>query len=141
MGKKPGETGEVKPQLGRPKKTTADLRPDWKELILKEMAEGASIEEIQAMLDTSNDLWYRLMKEDPIFSDTVNKGRRLCKAWWLGIGRKELWSSKTFIQGLWFMNMKNRFGWADKQKTDITTNGKALPAPILGGITREPEEK
>jgi len=28
------------------------------------------------------------------------------------------------------MNMKNRFGWADSLKTDVTTNGKDIHPPI-----------
>lgn len=32
-------------------------------------------------------------------------------------------------------NLKNNFGWRDKIETDLTTNGKDLPTPILGGIT------
>lgn len=32
--------------------------------------------------------------------------------------------------------LKN-FGWRDRQETDITTNGKDLPAPILGGISAD----
>lgn len=33
--------------------------------------------------------------------------------------------------------LKNKYGYIDKQATDITTNGKDLPAPILGGLTNE----
>lgn len=29
-------------------------------------------------------------------------------------------------------NLKNNYGWKDKNETDITTNGKDLPTPILG---------
>jgi len=32
-------------------------------------------------------------------------------------------------------NLKNNYGWRDKTETDLTTNGKDLPTPILGGIT------
>lgn len=32
-------------------------------------------------------------------------------------------------------NLKNNFGWKDETKTDVTTGGKPLPAPILGGNT------
>lgn len=30
-------------------------------------------------------------------------------------------------------NLKNNFGWVDQTHTDLTTAGKELPAPILGG--------
>lgn len=32
-------------------------------------------------------------------------------------------------------NLKNNFGWKDETKTDVTTGGKPLPAPLLGGNT------
>lgn len=32
-------------------------------------------------------------------------------------------------------NLKNNFGWVDKNETDLTTKGK--PIPLLGGITKD----
>lgn len=34
-------------------------------------------------------------------------------------------------------NLKNNFEWKDKSETDLTTNGKDLPTPILGGIAKD----
>lgn len=34
-------------------------------------------------------------------------------------------------------NLKNNFGWHEKNETDITSGGKPIPAPILGGITKD----
>lgn len=34
-------------------------------------------------------------------------------------------------------NLKNNFGWKEKTETDLTSLGKALPTPILGGKTKE----
>jgi hypothetical protein len=35
-------------------------------------------------------------------------------------------------------NLKNNFGWIDKQQQDLTTNGKDLPTPILGAASGLP---
>ncbi|MFE7720107.1 terminase small subunit [Nocardia rhizosphaerihabitans] len=35
--------------------------------------------------------------------------------------------------------LKNNAGWRDRQELDHTTNGKDLPAPILGGASRRGE--
>jgi len=110
--------------MARPKIKLTKLRKDWKTFIVKEMADGASQAEITAGLEISNDLFYRFMKEEPEFSETIKKGLVLCKCWWEKKGRKNL-ENKEFSATLWYMNMKNRFGWADK--TEITgANGKDL---------------
>jgi len=87
--------------------------------ILTEYSEGASDEEIKAYIwqergSFSNDLWDRWLIDEPIFSETIKKGRELSKGWWHKQGRKNLKDSE-FSPTLWYMNMKNRFGWRDNQ--------------------------
>jgi hypothetical protein len=99
--------------------------PNWKKQILKLYSEGASDVEIRGLIidnmDTAChfDLWERWLKEEQEFSETVKKGRELCEIWWQKNGRQNL-THKTFNATLWYMNMKNRFGWADKQENVIT---------------------
>lgn len=105
---------------GRPKKTIQNLPQNWKKMVLDNMAEGASIEEIIILLDISHDLYARLMREEEEFSETLKKGKALSKAWWLKQGRLNLFSDpKSFSFTGWYMNMKNRFGWTDKQETNV----------------------
>lgn len=117
---------------GRPLKDLSELPKDWQERVITEMAEGASLDEIKAILNISNDLHTRWMKDEPEFSETIKEGMKLCKAWWQRQGRTNL-KDKSFSATLWYMNMKNRFGWRDN--VDHTTQGKALPTPILGGTS------
>lgn len=114
---------------GRPKKGIDLLPKDWDKNIIELYSEGGSDVEVKAMiwkwLDSfSNDLWDRWLKEEPNFSETIKKGRQLCKAWWHSKGR-EL-ENKDLSSTLWYMNMKNRFGWADKQNIDHTSKGKQI---------------
>jgi hypothetical protein len=125
----------MKKTVGRPKITTADFPKDWQEQVIKEMSEGASQEEIQGLLDISDKTLVRLMKDDKEFFRTIKRGRRLSKAWWLNKGRGNL-ENKEFSPVLWYMNMKNRFGWADKKEIDHTTMGKKLPTPIYSGKSK-----
>lgn len=112
---------------GRPKETFQEAKEnfptDWFDLILDEYSEGASDVEIKALIwkwrgSFSNDLWDRWMKEEPEFSETIKQGRVFSNCWWEKKGRKNL-ENKDFSATLFYMNMKNRFGWSDKVNQEI----------------------
>lgn len=89
-------------------------------------AQGASDVEVKCEISEmrgsiSNDLWERWMKEEPIFSETIKRGKRLSHAWWERNGRLNL-ENKEFNYTGWYMNMKNRFGWKDKNETEHSGN-------------------
>jgi hypothetical protein len=100
---------------GRPKKTINDLPKNWKRIVENEFKEGASQKEVMALLGIGSQLFYDLLKRDEEFSNTIKRFLELSEAWWLREGRKNL-KNKKFSPVLWYMNMKNRFGWADKQE-------------------------
>lgn len=113
-------------KVGRPKLTPEDHFPkNWKEKVLSLYSLGASDVEIRVLLDISNDTFYRLLKEDDEFAETIKRGHDFCQAWWELEGRQAL-RDKSFNPVLWYMNMKNRFGWADKKNIDHTTGGDKL---------------
>ena len=114
---------------GRPKITLADFQENWKDEVLALASEGASEVEIRGLLNICNDTFYRLIEEDAVFSETIKKARENCRIWWEQKGRKNL-ENKEFSSTLWYMNMKNRFGWADKQEVDHTTKGKEIGFPV-----------
>jgi hypothetical protein len=119
--------------MGRPAITTKDLHTDWSQTILDEMGKGASLVEVACLLKISRDTLYRLCKDDREFGDTIKRGQDLSEAWWTREGRLNL-ENKDFSATLWYMNMKNRFGWKDKSEIDHTTKGKELPTPILANV-------
>jgi len=113
--------------VGRPRKQLSDLPEDWKKIVEKEMGEGASKEEICAELKINRELFYKLIKREPEFADTIKKGVELSEAWWKKQGRISL-RDKQFSAVLWYMNMKNRFGWADK--SEVQHSGKVVVLDI-----------
>lgn len=102
---------------GRPKIKLSDLPDSWEEDMLALYSEGASDTEVKATVLNcmSDDLWYRLIKEEQKFSGAVKRGKQLSQSWWERNGRVNL-KDKDFNPTLWYMNMKNRFKWSDKQE-------------------------
>lgn len=114
--------------MARPKEGLNTLPEGWYDKVLSEFNSGASEVEIKAWIYSergsfSNDLWERWLKEEPEFSETIKMGRLLSEAWWSKEGRTNL-TKKEFNYVGWYMNMKNRFGWSDKQEVQQTGDMK-----------------
>ncbi len=97
---------------GRPTK----YKPEMCQVVIDMMKEGASKTEVAAELDIVWDTLARWQVEIAEFSEAIKKGEKLSEAWWLRKGRVNL-ENKDFSPTLWYMNMKNRHGWSDKQET------------------------
>ena len=107
--------------MARPTK----YKPEHCERIIALMKEGASIEEICLELDICKQTIYNWFDNHPELLDAKKKGEDFSKGWWMKQGRTNL-KDKEFNYTGWYMNMKNRFGWADKQQTDVTTGGEKI---------------
>lgn len=104
---------------GRPSK----YKEEYKQKVVDFMKQGYSIAEICLELDISRTTFYNWCDENKEFLDTKKKGEDFSEGWWMKQGRENL-KDKDFNYTGWYMNMKNRFKWADNSKQDITTNGK-----------------
>ena len=130
-------------KVGRPKEDLSSLPDNWHEEVLQLYSEGAADVEIKALIyqwrgTFSCDLWNRWMKDYEEFSITIKKGRMLSESWWNKSGRKNL-KEKDFSYTGWYMNMKNRFGWRDKQETTLQGGDKPIETIITLGTGIKPE--
>lgn len=98
-------------------------KEEYNEKIVEWMKQGYSIEEICLELDICKKTFYNWCEENKEFLHSKKKGLDFSKGWWMKKGRTNL-ENKEFNYTGWYMNMKNRFGWTDRQ--DTTTNGKEL---------------
>jgi len=120
---------------GRPSK----YKPEMCEQVIELMKEGASLVEVAAEIGIRRSTLYDWMNRESNryveeFSDAVNEGVELSQAWWERKGRTNLvnpYQGDTFNATLWYMNMKNRFGWKDKQENQHTgKDGESLKFPV-----------
>ena len=108
---------------GRPKIKLSDFPEGWEKEVVEIGKQGGSDVEIRGYLNgICHETWERLIKEEPLFSETIKSARLHCQIWWEKNGRKNL-NNKDFSYTGWYMNMKNRFGWKDKQETQVEEKG------------------
>jgi hypothetical protein len=96
--------------MGRPSK----YDPKYCDKIIELMSEGASIEEVCYEWRITKATLYNWTEKHPEFLNSKKIGEQLSMGWWMKKGR-ELENTKL-NHVLWYMNMKNRFGWSDKQE-------------------------
>ncbi|WP_157628327.1 hypothetical protein [Rhizobium leguminosarum] len=125
--------------VGRPLTTIADLAENWRDIMHTIYADGGSDAEVKVALAIppsraiSNMLWDDLQAREPEFSEAIREGRILAEMWWQRKGREGLFTYEgvKFSSQLWFINMKNRFGWKDKQEVEHSADKDAPPVFTL----------
>ncbi len=125
--------------VGRPSITLDDLPSGWRDLMHEIYSLGGSDAEVKVAIAISparalsNDLWDALQEREEEFSEAVKQGRQVAEAWWQVQARKGLFThdGEKFSASLWFINMKNRFGWRDKQEVEHSADKNAPPVFTL----------
>lgn len=105
--------------VGRPTK----YLPEYGERVIDLMRQGYSMAEVAYDLNIVKSTLYKWIEENEEFSASIKEGKYFSEGWWSKQGRINLYN-KEFSPTLFYMNMKNRFGWSDKQETNITATLK-----------------
>lgn len=84
---------------------------------------------LAVFLGTSRQTLINYQEKDGEFFDAIKGAKDRIENFW----EKELLGAHATGP---IFNLKNNYDWKDKSETDLTTNGKDLPSPILGGATK-----
>lgn len=121
--KKKATKAPVKKEVGRPTK----YESRFCEMLIKKMAEGYSKEAVAGYLEISKQTLYNWAKENPEFFDAIAIGETKSQLLWEGdlVKYKTHTKNGTQINSQVFnLNMKNRFGWRDKQEISVDEDTK-----------------
>jgi transposase-like protein len=99
--------------MGRPTKYKPEMCAKVEEL----MHEGYSVAEVCRELDIDWHTYNSYREKYPEFLRSIKNGEFKSKGWWEGKCRQNIWN-REFNAALWYMNMKNRFGWTDRPKDE-----------------------
>jgi len=116
-------------------------KPEYKDKLLELMKEGASIYELCLEFEVCEKTIYNWFEEYPEFLQSKKKGLAYSRGWWEKQGRINL-KDKDFNYTGWYMNMKNRFGWADKTENkneNINLNSHQLTPQEIKALNDELE--
>lgn len=96
-------------------KEIKDLPENWQDTVVARFKKGESIAEVLKALNTSRYFHKKFLKESLEYAEIFERGLLLAESWWIKKGRDSLNLStgSKFNTAVWFINMKNRFGWRD----------------------------
>jgi hypothetical protein len=106
----------AKKKLGRP----SEYDPAFCDVVIEEMSKGYSKEATAGYLRIAKETFYRWTREHKDFKDAVSIGESLSQRHWENKLVEHVVHTKngSQINGQVFnLNMKNRFGWTDKNET------------------------
>ena len=105
----------------RPSKYKLDIP----QKVIEYMRDGMSIEEVCYELGICKQTFYNWCEKHEELLDAKKKGVDFAQGWWMKQGRESL-RDKEFNATLFYMNMKNRFNWTDRQSTDSKVSGELV---------------
>jgi hypothetical protein len=112
-------------KVGRPSKYKLEMCEQLMELMRKGLSRTAVAAQFGVTRETLNE-W---AKVHPEFSDALQLGETQSQAWWEQQAIDNL-CNPHFQTGSWYANMKNRFGWRDRNEV-TGVDGAPLVQPVI----------
>lgn len=98
-------------------------------MLVEHMSKGYSFEAFGAVVYAGKETLYIWLKEYPFFANAKKVGESLSRLFWEGQAINNLLFYKDGQQiqpAIWIFNMRNRFGWTDRQEIEIGDESKKL---------------
>jgi predicted RNase H-like HicB family nuclease len=107
--------------MGRPAKYTKKLCKELPEMF----ANGESVAEVCQQIGIARRTFYNWLEDEtkPEFKEAYEDGQALSEAFWMRLGRLGAAGKVDINAATWIFNMKNRFGWKDKQEHTGANDG------------------
>ena len=92
-------------------------RPEFDALLRAHLSEGYSFGAFAKIAQVNQDTLYKWVKLFPSFREAKEEGTQCGLFFWEGMGiAGAAGKVKNFNVAAWIFNMKNRFGWRDRQE-------------------------
>lgn len=127
--------------ISMPAGAPTKYKPEYAEMLIEHCAEGLGWEEFAGVIGVAEKTIYNWFNTIPEFLQAKEIGYSKARLWWGRVGRDNVvernipGEGTTKINtGAWIINMKNRFGWTDRQdvtqKVDSTNHNVNLNAEL-----------
>lgn len=108
-----------------PKNVTGVLPENWEETAYGLFEQGASALEVFTEFGFTAGQHAALRKNNTDYDVCFDTGKYISQAWWERQGRMNV-NNKQFNATVWYMNMKNKFGWRDTPLDPTKKNSSVL---------------
>lgn len=122
-------------------------KPEYCNQLIIHMEQGYSFESFGGVVSVSADTLYEWVKVHSQFSEAKKEGKSKSRLWWESQGRDGLWNETSKIgtetitrsinATIWIFNMKNRFGWRDRQEITAEIDHSSKDPKIVEQLTRQ----
>ena len=108
---------------GRPTK----YKEEYCQMLIDHMEKGFSFNSFAGIIRVNTDTLAEWRNKHKSFSDAQKLGRALSSLFWEKMGMAGAAGRVPgFNAATWIFNMKNRFGWKDKQELDLSSKDGSM---------------